>query len=152
MSEVVIGETNTVDERKARAKAKRQENAAKMNAAKTTVREFTAVAAFKKLPEHVQDAINFIVEQKRVAGPRGPSAVSVFAELFDGVGSTVSMIDLFIKTKKGVAETKRVIRDALKKAAPEDRMWIQYDDENESWVLLGVGADVPEGWSGPVDF
>lgn len=68
-------------------------------------------------------------------------------ELFPKVGTTATEIEVFAATKYGRGEMKAKIRQNLKKAAPEERMWIQLDEKKEQWKLLAKGGDQPKAWN-----
>ena len=69
------------------------------------------------------------------------------------IGKRVSEQAVFDKTHFGRAEMRKKCVQAIKKAKPEDRLWVRLDIETNEYVLLGSGAEPPANWIGykPVD-
>lgn len=66
-----------------------------------------------------------------------------------GVGGTISEMEIFTQFQYGRAEMRSHIVRAIKQAKePADRVWVAFDFETKSYVLKGLGADIPEGWTG----
>lgn len=80
----------------------------------------------------------------RTAGPAKHLVVTQFIV----EKRSASEMDLFKEFKIGRKETGILIRRQLKKAAPDDRAWIEFDDKAEVYNLKGTGANAPDGWGG----
>lgn len=132
--------------------ARREADAKKrkvINAAKAAIQGFTTDPAFSKLPGDVQAAMILLTKKGTGGGGVGNTANSLnnrFNAMFPKIGAKKSIIDIFTAEKWGVAECRNKVREALLKAAPEARMWIDYDG-NETWTLAGIGAVPPKGYS-----
>ena len=48
----------------------------------------------------------------------------------------------------GRNEMRKRTRSLIRDVAPEDRMWITFDEKTESWVLKGKGEKAPADWDG----
>lgn len=60
----------------------------------------------------------------------------------------VDELELFKLTRMGRAEMRKRCRALIRDVAPEERMWISFDEKTESWVLKGTGEKAPTGWEG----
>lgn len=98
--------------------------------------------AVKALTEKVHGT-RVITTKNGHTTPRG-----VISELFNNVGDTVSESDIFNKFKMGRGEMKGAIKLALQKSEPADRKWISLDLDTGIYMLLAVGADAPQSWTG----
>lgn len=146
-------ENKTEKEQWAMIKAKRIERA--QRDAKLVLATFATSAAFAKLDAEIQDAITCIAV-KRTGGGFGGIKRNPFMETLQDflgkVGDSVDEMEMFKATKMGRGEIKAKIRENLKKADPENRFWVQLDEESECWVLLAVGEEQPAEWnSNPID-
>jgi hypothetical protein len=100
------------------------------------------MAAVKALT--TKEATTRIVTSKNgKVTPRG-----LIAELFNDIGVTVSVQDIFNKYRQGPKEIKEAIKTALKKSETADRKWIQYNSDEESFTLLDIGPNAPTGYTG----
>lgn len=126
----------------------KKKNEREVTAAKQAIREF--VSGDHKLPAPVLEAINRIVRPAKIGG--GGSHANPFMDamrnLFPKPKTAVSEIDVFVATKMGRGEMRAKIRQNLKSAKPADRMWIEFNADTESWVLLAKGEKQPKGWAG----
>ena len=142
---------NKLTEKEQHAMLVRKENEREMVAARATVRKFQDTKDFSALPKDVQDAIVRVCGKTgggAKGGPKGSPFMDTLKELFPKVKAAVTELDIFMKTKMGRGEFRKRVREALKSAAPAERMWIEFNDEKESWVLLAVGAEMPAGFKG----
>ena len=117
--------------------------------------DFVETDEFGDLPESIQAAIRTIAV-KRTGGGGGGVRKNVFMDCLRShlteVGDVVDELDLFRDLKMGRGEIRAKIRENLKKAAPEDRFWVELDAEAECWELIGIGEDQPDAWQGaPID-
>ena len=67
---------------------------------------------------------------------------------FVNVGDSVSEDDIYAQFKFARSDMRKAIIADLKKAKPEDRRWIDLDLAIGAYVLRGIGATPPEGWTG----
>ena len=75
--------------------------------------------------------------------PRG-----VIAEFFTKVGDTATESEIFAKYRLGRGDMKTTIKVALKSYAADERKWIKFDVENETYTLEAIGANPPADWTG----
>lgn len=61
---------------------------------------------------------------------------------------SVSLIDIFNKFQYGRPTMDQKVRQFIKTANPEDRIWVAF--ENGNYVLKGQGANPPKDWTGYV--
>lgn len=131
-------------------KAKRIERAVR-DAKNVLATKLVGTELFETLPEDIQEAIKTIAV-KRTGGGGGGVRKNVFMDTLKGflsdIGDTVGELEMFKATKMGRGEIRAKIRENLKNADPADRFWVELDSENEEWVLIGTGAEQPEGWEG----
>ena len=135
----------------AHEKAIRDKNNSEMKAAKAHLSKFQDTSEFSALPADVQKAIKRVCGKVRVTAARD-SFADTLKTLFVTVGDAVTELDIYLKTKMGRGEFRKRIRESLKKATPEARMWVEFNETTESWELLAVGVDLPKGFRGaPID-
>jgi len=127
----------------------KKKNEHEVKAAKATLYAFATSDA--DMPEDVKAAI------LRIANPptkksSGNGHANPFMEnmrkLFPEVGTAVSEIDVFVATKMGRGEMKAKVRQNLKSAAPEARMWIMFNSKTDEWYLDSIGKAHPASWEG----
>lgn len=148
-----MGKWNALDEAAQRAILVRKRNEREMNAARKTVKAFQETKEFKALTDDVQAAIIRVCGKESTIGKnvRNPFLETI-TELFPKVKTTVSELDIFMKTKMGRGEFRKKVRENLKNAAVEARLWIEFDEKSEAWTLLAKGEAQPKGWLGkPID-
>jgi len=138
-----------VDEAAEAAKAERK---AKRDAQKAIVADYLKENA-NVLDDKVVAAIQFFCgggkRQSRSGGSRNGLS-SKLKELFM-TGEPVSEMDIFKAFKIGRPETHAHIRSFIKNVKNvDDRIWVAFDNETETYSLVAVGAEVPEGWEGYV--
>ena len=94
----------------------------------------------------------FIGSGSRARGEREPTIAPTSAlrtALLEAGDKGLSEMDIFKMFKIGRPEMnikRRVLVQSAKK--PEDRVWISFDKEAETWNVVGKGAKAPEGWDG----
>jgi len=125
----------------------RKSNEREMVAAKGLVRKFQATKEFKALPEDLQAAITRICG-KSGGGARSNPFMDTLAGLFPKVKTSISELDIFKATKMGRGEFRKRVREALKSADKDARLWIEFDETKEAWTLLAIGGDKPAGFLG----
>ena len=141
------GTPEEIKERAARQKIRRekdQKKAAEMKIAKAALTDFAKTAVYAKLPDAVKDAITLMTAKAERA--RGANWMDLFDELFPKVGVSIKELDLFIKTKMGRGEFRKKVNYAIKKAEPENRFWVKFDEKAETWTCLVKGENAPKGW------
>ena len=134
-------------EQKAAKTAKKQA----VKQALAAVGQFAQTEEFGKLPKGIQAAITLITAKTARTGGTGNAGASVLSllkGLFPKVGAKVTELEMFKQTKKGRAEIKKLVRVALRKCAPAERMWIAFDDKSETWTLIATGETAPKDWAG----
>ena len=136
-------EIDKAEKHKAR-RVKDQKKAVLVKAAKAVLKTFSITAVAKKLPEDVLAAIVLLTSKSERT--RGANWLDLFNTIFPEVGSSITELDLFLKTKMGRGEFRRKVQYAIKKTEPENRFWVSFDEKAETWTLKGKGADAPEGF------
>jgi hypothetical protein len=61
---------------------------------------------------------------------------------------TVDEEYIWANLKLGRAEMRKACVMLIKKAKPEDRVWIHFDAEKGEYNLQGTGPEAPAGWTG----
>ena len=138
--------TKMTEEQKVAYNEKKKEAAKaykeRQNNAKATVKSFLAEGP--ELPEEVRSAMEYLVGSgQRVAR----QVTNVLRETLLERGS-MSGIEIYTEFEYGTPTMKTKVRDLIKKAKPEDRVWVAFESGN--WVVKGTGAEAPEGWTGYV--
>jgi len=147
MAKAETERTITIEEEK---KAARKEAKEKRNAAKKLVKEFfVELKEQMDVPEDVLEAVTLITKAGSSRGEKKPSNAALIKELIIKEGH-VSDVDLFMRFKVAQREMAGHIRNWIKKAEPEDRVWIMFDKEAEEYVHVGDGENPPENWEGYV--
>ena len=107
------------------------------------------------IPDKVLKAISVLVPLRKpsasTAAPRNQKKVVLDAlnEMFGGkVGATITLMDVFKRFRMGEGEMRVRMRNAILDRKPEERMWITYDQDSETYTLAGYGKDAPKGWTG----
>lgn len=138
--------------KKAHEKAIRDKNNKEMKEAKSLLTKFQDAPEYSKLPENVQAALKRVCGKARIAGVAKDSFADQLKVMFPKVGVAVKELDIFLKTKMGRGEFRKRIRESLKKAEKANRLWVEFVEETESWVLLGIGEKMAKGFNGaPID-
>ena len=83
-------------------------------------------------------------------GFSGTSKHSTFGALFVKKGDTVNELDVFTKMHVGRKEANNLIKNIIKKSAPEEIKWISFDTVTGVYKLEKIGAEAPKDWSGYV--
>lgn len=137
-------------EKDQRAVLVRKRNEQEMNAAKKLVKAFQETEEFGALAGNIKAAIKRICGKPSALGNlsrRNPFLETITA-LFPKPKTTVSELDIFMKTKMGRGEFRKKVRENLASAAVDSRLWVEFVEEKESWILLAKGGDQPKGWLG----
>jgi len=136
VSEVVVSEKDT---KKAERKAKIQE-------AKTNLRNFAKITDDEELKESIYLLVGSGMRATRVA------TKSVNAALLEAIieagDSGLSEMDIFLKFKIGRPEMVTKVRIFVKSQNPEDRVWVKFNESAETYSVVGYGKNPPEGWDG----
>jgi len=77
----------------------------------------------------------------------GVTKTNVLVELFKD-GQVVTEMKVFERFRLGRAEMRKIIINAIKKAKPEERMWVSFDAEKGVYKLEAKGANPPANWTG----
>lgn len=141
----------TLEEQRQVLVKKRNEH--EMNDAKKLLRAYLTTEDSAALPEDVKAAIVRIIG--KTGGGKGRSAASgpspfvkSLMALFPSIGTSVDELAIFKATKMGRGEFRKRVRETLKSADANSRMWIEFDESAEAWTLLAVGGKQPEGFKG----
>ena len=139
----INADKKTVHEKKIRDK-----NNKEMREAKHAVIKFQETKEFKALPEDVQSNIKRICGKTRIASATSNPFREQIKGLFPKLGTKVSELDIFMRTKMGRGEFRKKARELLKKSSSADRMWVEFDEDTESWELLQIGGEAPKKFHG----
>ena len=127
----------------------RDTNNASMKAAKQTLLKFKDTKNFEKLPEEIKTAlVRVIGKTPGGGGLNRDSFADTLLSIFPKVKTSIAELDIFKLTKMGRSEFRRRIRESLKKALPENRRWVEFDEKTESWTLYATGAEAPKEFKG----
>jgi hypothetical protein len=115
-------------------------------AAQVKVREF----ANGLEDEDMKKAILFLIGSgQRAARGAVRSVNKVLLEALQAAGDEgLSEMDIFKQFKIGRPEMTTKVRIFLKTPNVEDRVWVSFDEESETYRVVGSGASAPEGWDG----
>ena len=109
------------------------------------------------LEKEVFDAIVKVVGNKRgtgtprATGPRRMSVNAIIDKMFEdvGVGGAISDIEFFRAVKAGAERMRWFIIASIKDVKDvNERKWIKFDEETQSYLYVAKGAEMPEGWDG----
>lgn len=123
-------------EKKAEAKKKR-------DSARSIIREFLNTCEDVAL----KTAITlFVGSGQRASGVSGIN--NLLYEAFKEKGSLTEM-EVFKQFHIGRPDMKNKVRIFIKfMPTPEDRIWVSFNPETETYTMDGAGANPPEGWKG----
>jgi len=144
--EEVISEP-TEEEVKAAKKAKKKER----NAAKKLVKGFMADNV-ENIDSDVVDALNLLISFKvrkaRAGISRTSKTEAIAAKFRDEV--EISELDLFAEFKIGRQAMTAQRRMFVKKLAPDERIWVTFNEPEEMYTMVAEGPEAPEDWDGYV--
>lgn len=139
---------------------KAEARAKKLAARKEKAEMLTKVLAFAIEKAEVESNDEIAILAKRFmpstkgGATRGAKVTlkDFFTDLFSG-RNAVSENEVFTNHKLGRAEMRKKCLQAIKKAAPADRVWVKLDYDAGEYQLFGFGAEVPANWVGykPLD-
>lgn len=69
-------------------------------------------------------------------------------DLFMANDGKVTLMQVFKEFRMGEGEMRIRMRNAIHDRKPEERMWITYDADTETYTLEEVGVNPPDGWTG----
>jgi len=141
--EVTHDSQEVVDQKKAEREAKKAER----NEAKNRVREY--IKSLEDGDKLKADLVLLIGTGHRAGGGGGQKSTlnKTLREFFIENGEATEM-DLFLKFKVGRPDMAYRAKLFIKTPNVDDRLWIKFDEVEEKYILVGQGADVPEGWDG----
>ncbi len=113
---------------------------AAIRVAKDTVRKFFSNKLFTKLPAEIQESLKVLAPVARQA----TSTVAVEIKALFADKAVLSELDIFKALKVGPNEMRAKVNHCLKLAEPDERMWIDYDEDECQWEMKGEGALMPE--------
>jgi len=102
-------------------------------------------------PANLIEALKTVYGAKRGASGGGikrldDKLAAYFKDL--GVGAAVPELELFRLFKVGRGEMRKQVRRIIRDQAPENRVWLAFDEHAEDWTMLGEGAEPPKNWKG----
>lgn len=107
------------------------------------------------LPNEVLEAIRVLVpirnaKQGGHAASRNvkQQVLDKLLDLFMANDGKVTLMQVFKEFRMGEGEMRVRMRNAIHDRKPEERMWITYDADTETYTLEGVGVNPPAGWTG----
>lgn len=107
------------------------------------------------LPNEVLEAIRVLVpirnaKQGGHAAPRNAKqqVLDKLLDLFMANDGKVTLMQVFKEFRMGEGEMRVRMRNAIHDRKPEERMWITYDADTETYTLEEVGLNPPAGWTG----
>lgn len=107
------------------------------------------------LPNEVLDAIRVLVpirnaKQGGHAARRNAKQqiLDKLLDLFMANDGKVTLMQVFKEFRMGEGEMRVRMRNAIHDRKPEERMWITYDADTETYTLEEVGVNPPAGWTG----
>ena len=130
--------------------AKRKEKRGNVNAMIDTL--INDIISDSYDPDAIRELALKIKEGRRkTAGGRGaggPKKLDIILSMFAD-SDTVSEEEIWGRYKLGRAEMRRIMVNAIKKAAtPDDRKYIDFNADKGEYTLVAVGAEYPAGWNG----
>lgn len=107
------------------------------------------------LPNEVLEAIRVLVPiRKAKQGGHAASrnakqqVLDKLLDLFMANDGKVTLMQVFKEFRMGEGEMRVRMRNAIHDRKPEERMWITYDSDTDTYTLEEVGANPPAGWTG----
>lgn len=106
------------------------------------------------LPNEVLEAIRVLVPIRSTkqghAAPRNAKqqVLDKLLDLFMANDGKVTLMQVFKEFRMGEGEMRVRMRNAIHDRKPEERMWITYDADTETYTLEEVGVNPPAGWAG----
>lgn len=106
------------------------------------------------LPNEVLEAIRVLVPIRSAkqghAAPRNAKqqVLDKLLDLFMANDGKVTLMQVFKEFRMGEGEMRVRMRNAIHDRKPEERMWITYDADTETYTLEEVGVNPPAGWTG----
>lgn len=106
------------------------------------------------LPNEVLEAIRVLVPIRNAkqdrAAPRNAKqqVLDKLLDLFMANDGKVTLMQVFKEFRMGEGEMRVRMRNAIHDRKPEERMWITYDSDTETYTLEEVGVNPPAGWTG----
>ncbi len=136
-----------------REKNIKDHNAQEMRTAKSLLKKFSGTPEYSALPADIQAAMIRVIGKVGGGGTgRTGSGSDSFAAtlrtMFVKVSDSLDEFDVFKATKMGRGEFRKRVRESLKKAAFEDRQWVEFNETTEEWELLARGKKMPKGFRG----
>ena len=109
------------------------------------------------LPNEVLEAIRVLVPIRNAKQGGGGHAahrntkqqvLDKLLDLFMANDGKVTLMQVFKEFRMGEGEMRVRMRNAIHDRKPEERMWITYDADTETYTLEEVGVNPPAGWTG----
>ena len=61
---------------------------------------------------------------------------------------TIGENSIWEEHKLGRAEMRKLCVNLIKRREPEERIWIAFKPDEETYVKMGVGPEAPANWTG----
>ena len=144
---IVLTEAEKVEKakviKKAEKKAANKEKKAAKKAAVLNILKFV-----NEQEDHGLAAeILLVTPGQRGAGGGGSSILDTFKDLFTEKVE-VKGLELYQEYGKGQGEMRKIVRNLIRRLKPAERIWVHYNKPSDTYTLMGVGVDVPKGWTG----
>ena len=147
-------ETEAKVEAKAAEKAKAKKEAERVERVKikmdTRARVITFIEANKdELGDALILDIMFFVGVARAArAPRASINVALRIAFLEAGDKGLTEMEIFKAFKIGRPEMVVKIRIMVLTPNPADRVWVEFDEPNETYHVIGKGVKPPKGWTG----
>jgi len=106
-------------------------------------------------PEFQKKAQSLLPGERVGGGGERKDRKAELMKLFgDGkVGNKCTFDEAYKLLKLAGSDMRKLVLAAIKKADPENRVWISIDNVNQTYTLVGLGKTPPNGWNGfiPID-
>jgi len=128
------------------ADVKNRDRKIRINGAKEYLRQS---GILDDLDADIKEAIEAVAKISGRGGaqpgaPRTSPVVSCINELVER--GFMTDVECFMEFKKGPAEMRSLMKYAVRKMSPEDRVWIEF--KNDQYTVVAIGEDEPEDWDG----
>ena len=128
-----------------------KEEKKELNAKNREIKKDALKAILKFVKENTDDtnlldAVTFLTPTVRQSIQR-INAKSIVADLIVKEGS-INEMDLFTTHRIGRIEMRGIMSQLIRKADPQDRIWISFDPDTGIYELVHQGEETPEGWTG----
>lgn len=135
-------------EEEAKKKAREEKRAARI-AARKRVLAFVK-ANEDQLGEIAADIRLFAGSERAARAPRASINTALRTALLEAGDRGLTEMEVFKAFKIGRPEMVVKARILVLTANPADRVWVKFDEETETYHVIGTGATPPKNWDGYV--